>query len=382
MNNIEYIATTFQGLEEVLAKEIADLGGSVTQIYTRAVGFTGDKRFLYKANLHLRTAIRILLPLARFEAISEHQLYNEVYNINWLEHLDVSQTIAVQSAINSPHFNHSQYVALKVKDAIVDKFKNKINDRPNVNTQNPDVRIHIHISGSVASLLLDSSGDSLHKRSYRIATTEAPINEILAAGLVLLSGWKGETIFVDPMCGSGTIAIEAAMIAKNMAPNINRSSFGFQRWKNYDEALWESVRQEAIDQEKEADHWIFAHDIDQRAIETARKNIEKAGVDDSIKSAVKSFEHTPLPHGGMMITNPPYDHRLSVDDVNAFYRTLGDALKQHYSGYTVWILSANKDAMKHIGLKASRRLTLHNGALECKYYQYEMYSGSKKKNEE
>ncbi|HNL07977.1 MAG TPA: methyltransferase, partial [Chitinophagales bacterium] len=279
-------------------------------------------------------------------------------------------------------FNHSQYVALKVKDAIVDKFKNKINDRPNVNTQNPDVRIHIHISGSVASLLLDSSGDSLHKRSYRIATTEAPINEILAAGLVLLSGWKGETIFVDPMCGSGTIAIEAAMIAKNMAPNINRSSFGFQRWKNYDEALWESVRQEAIDQEKEADHWIFAHDIDQRAIEIARKNIEKAGVDDSIKSAVKAIEHTPLPHGGMMITNPPYDHRLSVDDVNAFYRTLGDALKQHYSGYTVWILSANKDAMKHIGLKASRRLTLHNGALECKYYQYEMYSGSKKKNEE
>lgn len=380
---MEYIATTFQGLEEILAKELTALGAEVTQIYTRAVGFIADKAMLYKANLHLRTAIRILQPISRFDVNSDQQLYQAAYDINWTDYFDLSQTFAVQSAIHSPYFNHSQYVALKVKDAIVDKFRNKLGSRPNVRLDNPDVRIHIHISGTTGSLLLDSSGESLHKRGYRVATTEAPLNEVLAAGLVLISGWKGETNLIDPMCGSGTIAIEAAMVAANIAPNINRQSFGFQRWKDYDAELWEQTKQAAIAQQRDMENWIYAHDVLPSAIEATKQNIEKAGVDEFVKLGVKDFEHTPAPAGaGLVIVNPPYDLRLPIDDANAFYRMIGDTLKKNYNGYKAWILSGNKDAIKNVGLKAARRHTLYNGPVDCKFYQYELYSGKKKMEEE
>ena len=383
INQIEYVATTFQGLEEVLAVELTELGATVTQTYNRAVGFKGDTKLLYTANLHLRTAIRILQPIKQFVVQNDQDLYQQTYDVDWQSLLGDNQTFAIQSAVHSPHFNHSQYVALKVKDAIADRFRNKTGSRPSVDTKQPDVRFHIHISGNNGSLLMDSSGDSLHRRGYRVAKVEAPMNEILAAGLVLLTGWRGretDGTFMDAMCGSGTILIEAALIANKIAPNLHRPQFGFQRWMEYDESLWQSVHEEALAMQTEYEGWILGSDVSAEAIRAAKQNITEAAVDDCIKVSVRPFEqtHPPANSQGVLVMNPPYDERMEVDDIIGFYRGIGEHLKTAYSGYNAWLLTANKDALKNVGLRASKKYVLYNGSLECRYHQYELYGGSKR----
>ncbi|MEM6380361.1 MAG: class I SAM-dependent RNA methyltransferase, partial [Bacteroidota bacterium] len=370
---------TFTGLEDTLAAEVNALGGKHIYISNRAVIFEGSKKQLYRANLELRTAIRVLQVMEEFKATNEQQLYDRIKAVNWPHYFDLSQTFAVTSVVGSHHFKHSQYVALKTKDAIVDRFREEFGKRPNVNLLTPHMRININIQGKNCTLSLDSSGESLHKRGYRIQTVKAPINEVLAAGMVLLSGWKGERPLLDPMCGSATIPIEAAMVARNIPPNLNREDFGFKNWKNYDETTWKEVLASAKEQIKTSEVPIFAQDKNLRAIKISDENIYEAGLQDAIQLEKKDFLRSEPPaENGVIIMNPPYDERLSNVDIEQFYKKIGDHLKQNYQGYEAWMISSNLPALKAFGLRSSKKITLYNGPLECKYQKYELYQGSKK----
>lgn len=379
-NTFELIAKTFHGLEEILAQEIREIGGKVISVQTRAVRFETDQKGMYRANLELRTALRILKPIHTFKAYKTNQLYSRTQLVNWSDYLGVEDTLAIDSVVSSRYFKHSKYAALKVKDAIVDQFREKTGHRPSIDTEEPTLRIHVHIKEQQVTLLLDASGDSLHKRGYRLESNEAPLNEVLAAGLVLLSGWKGDQPFFDPMCGSATILIEALMIARKIAPQWQRTYFGFLTWNDFDEKLWAEVLKEAEERVVDFELPILGADISEDTLNIAVNNIERAGFEDEIDLLVGNFfeQAAPIEGEGFMLMNPPYGERLQPRDIEAFYKKIGDAFKQAYTGWEAWVLSGNIPALKRVGLRASRRIPLYNGALECRLYQFEMYSGSRK----
>ncbi|MFH2030815.1 MAG: class I SAM-dependent RNA methyltransferase [Bacteroidota bacterium] len=372
-------AKTLGGFEETLADEIKRIGGSNISIGTRSVFYSGSKEVLYKSNLHLRTAIRILVPFKDFTAKNEKEFYKNIYDVKWENFITHKNTIALDSAVNSNIFRHSKFVAQLAKDAIVDRIRNLEGKRPSVDLDNPDLRINIHIKENHCTLSLDSSGDSLHKRGYRIEKVEAPLSEVLAAGLVLLTGWNGETKFIDPMCGSGTVPIEACLIARNIPPNYYRENFGFQKWKDYDAKLWHQIKNEAKENFKDLSIKIIGTDISLEAVEIARRNVERAKLDENIIIKKESITEAELKTGpGIVVTNPPYGERLKKENIEEFYKKLGDSFKQNFKNFDVWIFSYNKNALKHFGLRTSKRLTLFNGPLECKYHKYSIYEGSKK----
>ena len=375
-------ATTLYGLEPVLAEELRQMGASKIVQRSHAVDFCGDERLLYNANVSLRCALRIQKPIYKFQVRNEDELYSGVQEIDWADYFGVNDTFAVDSVVHSDYFNHSKYAALKVKDAIVDQFRNKGGIRPSVDVDNPKVRINIYINEDSCILALDSSGTSLHKRGYRLEKNEAPLNEVLAAGLVMLSEWNKESNFIDPMCGSGTIVIEAAMMAYNIPPGINRT-FGFMKWNDYNSVLWNSVRAEALSKIGGYKHKILGSDISQESIQIAKGNIARAKLQDKIELKVQSFEKlAPLSGGGILIFNPPYGERMKAENIEEFYAMIGDQLKQRFSGYDAWVFSGNKDALKHLGLRTSRKLTLYNGPLQCKFHKYSLYEGTKKTRKE
>ncbi|MBC8173468.1 MAG: methyltransferase, partial [Chitinophagales bacterium] len=371
------------GLEPVLAAELQKLGADNVQNLHRAGSFEADNYMLYAANMHLRTALHILKPLIHFSATNEHELYDHIYKTDWTEYLTVDKTFAIDNAVHSQWFNHSLYAALKMKDAIADHFRDKFDKRPSVDTENPDIKFHLHIQDEKITISLDSSGTSLHKRGYREFGHHAPLNEVLAAGMIYLSGWDKHSTLFDPMCGSGTILIEGALIANEIAPCLIRNEYAFKKWDDFDPILYKQILLEAAAQVKDKKIIITGSDNDRKSIDMARKNAERAKLENKINFFAKPFDLTDPPKvKGMVIMNPPYGERLKNEDMNAFYKEIGDAFKKKYHGYTAWILSANKEAVKNIGLRTSRKIALYNGPLECRFLRYDMYEGSKKINKD
>ena len=376
--SFQMIAKTLQGLEEILAGELTELGANDIEIGRRMVSFTGNKQLLYRANFSLRTALRVLKPILTFTAKNADTVYDYVKSVQWEKYMDCSKTFAVDSVIFSEEFRHSMFVSYKVKDAIVDYFREKTGDRPNVRINKPDVLINIHIAGNQCTLSLDSSGESLHKRGYRQKAVEAPLSEVLAAGMILMTGWKGETDFIDPMCGSGTIPIEAALIARNISPGVFREGFAFQKWNDYDADMFEYIYNDDS-QERPFAHRIYAYDNNPNAIEIARSNIKAAGVAKDIElrqQAIQVFEQPQ--ENALMITNPPYGERISSPDLLQLYHTIGERLKNAFQGNTAWILSCKDECFDEIGLKATKKIPLLNGELECQLREYEIFKGTYK----
>lgn len=379
---MKFIAKTLHGLENVLARELLFLGAGEVERINRAVSFSGDMELLYKANLHLRTALRIIQPVHHFEAYNEDRLYTEVYNFDWFPFLKINQTFAIDATVSSDRFRHSKYVALKTKDAIVDQFRKRIGRRPSIDTENPDVRINIHVFKTSFTISLDSSGDSLHKRGYRMRAHPAPLNEVLAAGMIKLSGWTPDQVLVDPMCGSGTLLIEAAMQARNIPPAPRNRRFGFQNWKNYDPDLWKKLLSDSRDQIKEPDLQIMGFDQEQYALDITKESLLKFRLERFVSLRKRNFfKMDPPAEAGIIVTNPPYGERIGTGDMEAFYERIGDHLKQNWTGWEAWIISSNMEALKRFGLRPSKKLVLFNGPLECKFQQFEMYSGSRKNKE-
>lgn len=379
--NFTMLAKCFYGFEAILAKELRDLGAQQVKEGVRSVSFVGDQGFMYKANLALRSALRILVPIAEFQVASEDDLYRQLSRVAWDDYLDATGTLAVNATVFGQTFKHSHYVALKTKDAVVDYFRKKEHKRPNVDVRHPDVLFHVHIHENTCTVSLDSSGESLHRRGYRSETNIAPINEVLAAGLVMMSGYTGSVHFLDPMCGSGTILIEAAMIACNIPAGIHRSEFGFEKWKNFDRDLFELIHASLLKRVRNASHQIIGFDKAPSAIRKAVENIKNASLEEFIRVERKNFFHEPKPVEGdvLLVFNPPYGERLNID-VEEFYGKIGDSLKQNYPQTTAWIISSDfQSGLKHVGLRSSRKVKVFNGKLECRFVKYEMYEGSKKK---
>lgn len=378
-NNFKMIAKTLFGFEEILAKELRNLGAGNVQEGVRNVTFDGDTGFMYKANLSLRTAIKIIKPINSFLVSNENDLYRKIYNLDWTEYLSVDDTFAIDATVFSDNFTHSLYVSQKTKDAIVDKFRETDGKRPNVDVKNPDLRINIHIHQNNCNVSLDSSGASLHHRGYRIATNIAPINEVLAAGLLLMSGWDGQCDFLDPMCGSGTMLTEAAMIACNIPANINRKGFAFEKWPDFDEELYEKIVDASLKKTREFHHKITGLDKAPSAVRKAIDNIENANLSEYIAVRRENFFKTEKETEGPLhiCFNPPYGERLDID-MQDFYGSIGDTLKQGYPGTNAWLITSNLDALKFVGLRPSRKIKVFNSHLESRLVKYEIYEGSKK----
>jgi putative N6-adenine-specific DNA methylase len=379
---LKLIAKTFKGLENVLAGELTALGAKDVKILKRAVSFESNKELLYKSNLWSRTALRILQPFTTFKAKNEYELYEAVKAYNWMPYLNVDQTLAVDAVVYSRFFTHSKYVALKVKDAICDQFRDATGKRPSVDLVHPTLLLNVHIAEDEVSISMDSSGEPLNRRGYRTKDHPAPINESLAAGMLLLAGWDGSVPFLDPMCGSGTIVMEATMIAAKMAPNIRRKEFGFMRWNNYDADLWQRIVDEAKAGEIKPKAPIFGSDIAVRAIDISRQSALDFGLKQYINYSVSAFRDTvPPSKKGLIVMNPPYDERLKERDVVRLYSEIGTQLKHVFCGWEAWIISSNFEALKFLALKPGVRHNLYNGALECRYQQFKMYEGSLKTKE-
>ena len=373
--HFEIIAKTFMGLEPVLAKELTQLGASDVQIGRRMVSFKGDKELLYRANFQLHTAIRILKPIKHFKALSADDVYEGVKDIDWSEYIGPEKTFAVDSVVFSEEFRHSKFVAYKVKDAIVDQFREKTGQRPNISISNPDIRLHIHIAEDQCTLCLDSSGESLHRRGYRQESVEAPINEVLAAGMILMTGWQGETDFIDPMCGSGTLLIEAALIARNMAPGLFRKEYAFEKWPDFDRDLFDEIYNDDS-QEREFNHHIYGYDVDPKAVNTARLNVKAAGLSSDITIEEQDFKNFTQPKNkSILVTNPPYGERISTNDLLGTYKMIGERLKHQFIGNEAWVLSYREECFAQIGLKPSLKIPLFNGSLECEFRKYQMFDG-------
>ena len=371
----EMIAKTFMGLEPVLANELTQLGAKNVQVGRRMVSFTGDKEMMYRANFQLHTAIRILKPIKHFKALSADDVYEGVKDIDWTEYLSLDKTFAVDSVVFSEEFRHSKFVAYKVKDAIVDQFREKTGNRPNISVSNPDMRLHIHIAEDQCTLCLDSSGESLHRRGYRQESVEAPLNEVLAAGMILMTGWHGETDFIDPMCGSGTLLIEAALIARNMAPGLFRKEFAFEKWPDFDADLFDKIHNDDS-QEREFNHHIYGYDADIKAVNTARLNVKAAGLTSDITVEEQDFKNFTQPkEKSIMVTNPPYGERISTSDLLGTYKMIGERLKHQFTGNEAWVLSYREECFTQIGLKPSIKIPLFNGSLECEFRKYQMFDG-------
>ena len=374
----EMIAKTFQGLEEILAEELTALGANDIQIGRRMVSFTGDKRMMYKANFCLRTAIRILKPIKNFTAKDADEVYNEIQAIPWEEYLDVNKTFAIDAVVFSEEFRHSKFVSYKVKDAIVDYFREKTGKRPSVRINNPDVLLNIHIAQTTCTLSLDSSGESLHRRGYRQEQVEAPLNEVLAAGMVLMTGWRGECDLIDPMCGSGTIPIEAALIARNIAPGVFRKGFAFEKWVDFDSEMFDEIYNDDS-QEREFTHKIYGYDNNPKANEIATHNIKAAGVSKDVTLKLQPFQQFEQPQEkSIIVMNPPYGERISTNDLLGLYQMIGERLKHAFVGNEAWVLSYREECFDQIGLKPSKKVPLFNGALECEFRKYEIFDGKYK----
>lgn len=395
MSNKRYkmVAKTFKGLEEVLAQELVELGANDVQIERRAVSFAGDQALLYKANLCLRTASRVLVPIGETSLrISPSgkgkdptdQLYEFVNKIDWSQYMTAETTFAIDATVYSETFRNSRFVTYRVKDAIADWWTEKANKRPNVKITDPELYINVHIANEQVTISLDSSGESLHKRGYRVANTEAPINEALAAGMLLMAGWKGQTDFYDPMCGSGTLPIEAALIARNIAPGVFRKSFAFEKWADFDADLWSDIYNDDS-QERDFKHKIYGSDTAFYAIQQAQKNVKSAGVARDIELRQIRFEElkpnsqpSENGKGPLVMMNPPYGERLASNkDMERLYGAIGTALKHNWPGSTAWIISSNDEAMKCIGLKPSKKMRLLNGELDCQFNRYDLFAGKR-----
>lgn len=389
------LAKTFKGLEEVLAKELIELGANDVQLERRAVSFRGDKALLYRANLCLRTASRILVPIVeatltpkKKNIAPEDLLYEAVKRVEWSRYMSVENTFAIDATVYSDTFRNSRFVTYRVKDAIADYWMEHADKRPSVAVEAPDILINVHIAKEHLTLSLDSSGESLHKRGYRVANTEAPINEALAAGMLLMAGWKGQSDFYDPMCGSGTLLIEAALIARNIAPGVFRQAFAFEKWPDFDAELWSDIYNDDS-QEREFTHKIYGSDASFYAIQQAAKNIKSAGVQKDVElkqirmeeikiSNLQSSISNPSP---LVMLNPPYGERLkSNKEMEDLYSAIGSTLKHQFVGATAWIISSNDAAMKCIGLKPSRKVRLLNGELDCQFNRYDLFQGKRKDN--
>lgn len=375
MKTFELIAKTFQGLEEILAKELTELGANDVQIGRRMVSFTGDKMMMYRANFHLRTAIRILKPILHFNAKDADEIYDIVKRIKWEDYMDVNTSFAVDSVVFSDEFRHSKFVAYRVKDAIADYFREKEGKRPSVQVTNPDITLHIHIAQERCTLSLDSSGESLHRRGYRQEAVEAPLNEVLAAGMILQTGWQGECDFIDPMCGSGTLPIEAALIARNIAPGVFRKEFAFEKWADFDQAMFDEIYNDDS-AEREFTHHIYGYDIDWKAVNIASNNVRAAGLSKDITIEHRDMAEFVEPtEKAIMVTNPPYGERITTDDLLGLYNTIGERLKHAFKGNDAWILSYRKECFDKIGLKPSVIIPFFNGALPCEFRKYELFDG-------
>jgi putative N6-adenine-specific DNA methylase len=377
--DISIKVTTFFGLEEVLARELQQLGGKNVEVFSRGASVTGDLGFLYKANLCLHTALKVLVPIAAFRAGDEQTLYDQVKALTWENFISNDDTLMVETVINSELFTHSLYVSRKVKDAIVDRFREKTGRRPDVDLLRPNLRLYVHIFRDEVTIHLDSSGDPLYKRGYRGDIGEAPLKEVLAAGLIKLSGWERHQLLIDGMCGSGTFAIEAALWANNIPAGYYRNDFNFMRWRNYDEALYNTIFESSVERIKEDKVEIQAYDIDADMVRKAKSNARNAKVDDVVTCNHGSFfDIQPTRKSGVLILNPPYGERMPVPDIEKLYKEIGDKLKKDFQGFSAWIIASSPEAINSIGLRASRRIKFFNGSLECRFLKYELYSGSKK----
>ncbi len=379
MENFKMIAKTFFGFEEILAKELQMLGAQDVELGIRMVSFKGDKGFMYKANLALRTALKILKPIYYFKATNDENLYKGISGINWSRYINSNQTFVIDTTVHSDYFKHSQFVSQKCKDAIVDQFRSKTGQRPSVDKDFPDLRINIHIDKDQVSVALDTSGNSLHQRGYKTATNIAPINEVLAAGMLLLSGWDGQGDFLDPMCGSGTILAEAAMIACNIPANINRKEFGFEKWNDWDNDLFDQILESLLKKVREFHYTIKGFDKAPSAVNKAKDNIKNANLEEYVTVSENNFFNSEKTTQGPlhMVFNPPYGERLDIE-MEEFYKNIGDTLKKNYPGTNAWFITANLEALKFVGLKPSRKIKLFNASLEARLVKYEMYEGSKR----
>jgi putative N6-adenine-specific DNA methylase len=379
-NTFPLSATTLFGLEEILAEELRSLGAKNIRAQRRFVEFSGDQYIMYKANLWCRTAIRILKPIASFAIHKEKDLYNEIKKIRWDQYITTKSTIAIDSFVRNSIFTHSLYVSQLTKDAIIDQMRDKSGTRPGVDLKDPDLRLNLHIQHNNVVLSLDSSGDSLHKRGYRIQTNTVPLNEVLAAGILYLTGWDRNSSFIDPMCGSGTFLIEAAMMALGRIPGYYRSKFGFMRWLDFDAGLYHNIQDEAVKAEKDALAFpIEGSDVNKKTFQIACRNVQNAAMEDFIQIHHKAFEEqTPPPAPGVMVMNPPYGERQEVNQLQEKYKMIGDVLKSMYEGYTAYILTGNLQEAKHIGLRTSFRKELFNGPIDCRLLKFELYSGSRR----
>ncbi|MBU0985312.1 MAG: class I SAM-dependent RNA methyltransferase [candidate division Zixibacteria bacterium] len=379
-HSFRIVAKTLYGLESILARELTDLGASRVREMVRSVEFYGDMELLYNANLWCRTATRIIMPIVGFTATDEHQLYREVLKIPWEKWLSLRKTFAIDAVLVDTKFDNSLYVAQKTKDAIADRFRKVSGQRPSVDLKRPDMRINVYIYKDECTLALDSSGGPLFKRGYRTKTGKAPLNEVLAAGIVLQSGWDRKSSFVDAMCGSGTIVIEAGLIARNIAPGIRRKSFGFMNWPDFDRELFESLQEKARKKMLPSLNFkMLGSDKSSRQAGEAAGNARQAGLEGDIE-----FRHCPIadlvppPAPGVLIINPPYGERMAVEEINDFYHDIGDALKKNFTDYDAFVFTGNMAAAKHIGLRTSRRIEMYNGSIECRLLKYEMYRGTRK----
>ncbi|MCR4920478.1 MAG: methyltransferase [Bacteroidaceae bacterium] len=375
MADFEMIAKTFQGLESVLAQELRELGAGNVQMGHRMVSFTGDQEMLYRANFCLRTAIRILKPIKHFRATTADEVYDAVKAIDWSDYLSLDTSFAVDSVVFSTEFRHSKFVAYKVKDAIVDQFREQTGERPNIHITNPDIQLHIHIAEYDCTLSLDSSGESLHRRGYRQESVEAPLNEVLAAGIILMTGWRGECDFIDPMCGSGTLPIEAALIARGIYPGIYRKEYAFEKWRDFDRELFDSIYEDDS-HERPFDHHIYGYDINRGAVAIATNNVKAAGLSREITIEQRDIADFVQPEQrAILVTNPPYGERISTPDLLGLYKTIGERLKHQFVGNDAWVLSYREECFDKIGLKPSLRVPLFNGSLECELRKYQMFTG-------
>lgn len=378
VQEFELIAKTFMGLENVLAQELTQLGANNVKIGRRMVSFTGDKEMMYRANFQLHTAIRILKPIAHFKAKSAEDMYDEVKKIDWSKYILDGKTFSVDSVVYSDEFRNSRFVTYKVKDAIVDQFREKTGTRPNISVSNPDIRLNIHIAEDQATLSLDSSGESLHRRGYRQESVEAPLNEVLAAGMILMTGWKGDTDFIDPMCGSGTLPIEAALIARNISPGVFRKEFAFEKWPDFDKDLFDEIYNDDS-QEREFTHHIYGYDIDMKCVNTANLNIRAAGLSKDITIQQADFKDFKKPaEKSLLIMNPPYGERISTPNLMATYKMIGERLKHQFAGNEAWVLSYREECFEQIGLKPSIKIPVYNGSLECEFRKYTIFDGKMK----
>ena len=372
------VVKTFQGLEEVLASEVRKLPVEDIEVLNRAVRFRGNLQTLYMANYRLRTALKVLAEIHQFNAKNDFEFFQGMSGVDWLRYLDPSQSIAVESVLSSDHFTHSHYISLRVKDAIVDQLRDKTGKRVRVDRENPDVKISIYISDNQVGVFLDSSGAPLYKRGYRANQVQAPVNEVLAAGLLLLAGFDGSGALVDPMCGSGTFLIEGAMIALNIDPGVYRNSFGFENWKNFDADLFTDVI-EMGEEKSELSFPVIGSDASSKVLLVARDSLRRASLDKKVELHQKKVEEfIPPPVTGWVVTNPPYGERIRVNHIEGFYKMLGDRFKNYYKGYQAWVFSGNPDAMKAIGLHPAKRIALLNGSIPCTFRRFDLYSGSKK----